>query len=66
MHAGTVQWFDDQSGVGAIETDDGPVLPVSRARIDGGGGQSLVAGEAVRFDVHDGPDGPEVERVYTR
>jgi CspA family cold shock protein len=65
MNSGTVQWFDAQSGVGSIESDDGVILPVSRAQIDGGGGQSLRSGEEVRFDIHENPDGPEIKWIYT-
>ena len=66
MHSGTVQWFDDRTGVGAILLEDGTTASVARSQIDGGGVQSLRAGEEVRFDLRRGPDGAEAVAVYTR
>ncbi|GAA1838716.1 hypothetical protein GCM10009836_17160 [Pseudonocardia ailaonensis] len=64
MATGTVSWFDPQQGSGLIVLDDGRVVPVRRAQIDGGGSQSLVAQDRVEFDLHEAASGLAVSGVH--
>ncbi|MQA92801.1 MAG: hypothetical protein GEU90_21695 [Gemmatimonas sp.] len=51
---GTVEWFDDESGVGAIRPDDGtPVCEVRSKTLRECHIDSLASGDRVRFRVHD-------------
>ncbi|MBC3191131.1 cold shock domain-containing protein [Pseudonocardia sp. C8] len=65
MHTGTVEWFDALAGVGEIVLEDGSSVRVTRAGIEGGGGQSLHAGDRVQLDVRPGRDGDEAVGVFT-
>jgi CspA family cold shock protein len=60
---GTVKWFNDAKGFGFIRMDDGKEVFVHFTAIAGGGFKSLKEGDAVRFDVVEGPKGPQAANV---
>jgi len=60
---GKVKWFNDQKGFGFIEQEGGTDCFVHHSSIQGGGFKSLAEGEAVEFDVTQGPKGPKAENV---
>jgi CspA family cold shock protein len=63
---GTVKWFDVESGVGVISSDDGGTeVVVHQSEIDGGGRQSLRAHQRVTFTVDDGSAGTRAVGVYS-
>ncbi len=64
MATGTVKWFNDDKGFGFITPDDpGKDLFVHHNAIQGSGFKSLKEGQAVEFDVTQGPKGPQAENV---
>lgn len=63
MASGKVKWFDDQKGFGFIEQDGGPDCFVHHTSIQGDGFKTLAEGEAVEFDVTQGPKGLKAENV---
>jgi len=60
---GTVKWFNDAKGYGFIERQDGGDVFVHFSAIQGAGFRSLSEGQAVDFDVVDGPKGPQAANV---
>ena len=65
MAHGTVAWFDPLGGVGAISLDDGGHdAHVQFSDIDGGGRQSLTAGDRVAFTLLCGVGGPRAVGVW--
>ena len=63
MAEGTVKWFNDAKGFGFIEQDNGPDVFVHFSSISGEGFKSLAEGDRVRFDVTEGPKGPQAANV---
>jgi CspA family cold shock protein len=63
MASGTVKWFNDSKGFGFIEQPDGPDVFVHHSAIQGSGYKSLSEGQAVEFEIKDGPKGPAAENV---
>jgi CspA family cold shock protein len=60
---GTVKWFNDAKGYGFIERPDGADVFVHYSAIQGSGFRSLDEGQAVEFDVVQGPKGQQAANV---
>ena len=60
---GTVKWFNDANGYGFIERPDGADVFVHFSAIQGSGFRTLSEGQAVAFDVVDGPKGQQAANV---
>ena len=66
MATGTVKWFNESKGFGFISPSDGSKdVFVHFSAIQGSGFKSLAEGQAVNFDVEDGPKGPQATNVNT-
>jgi CspA family cold shock protein len=64
MAKGTVKWFNNQKGYGFITPDDGGKdVFVHHSAIQTEGYRSLDEGQAVEFEVQQGPKGPEAKSV---
>ncbi len=60
---GTVKWFNDAKGYGFLAREDGEDVFVHYSAISGSGFRSLNEGQAVEFDVVDGPKGKQAANV---
>ena len=66
MIEGSVKWFNESKGFGFISPSDGSAdVFVHFSAIQGSGFKSLQEGQAVTFDVEDGPKGPQASNVTT-
>ncbi len=63
MAKGTVKWFNNQKGYGFITTSEGKDVFVHHSSIQGEGYKSLTEGQAVEFDVTQGPKGEQATNV---
>ena len=63
MARGTVKGFNEQKGFGFIEQEDGPDVFVHFSAIQSEGFKTLNEGQAVEFDVEEGPKGPQASNV---
>ena len=64
MTTGTVKWFNDAKGFGFISpSDGGKDVFVHFSAIQSEGFRSLAEGQAVSYDVEDGPKGPQASNV---
>ena len=64
MTTGSVKWFNESKGFGFISPSDGSKdVFVHFSAIQGSGFKSLAEGQAVTFDVEDGPKGPQATNV---
>ena len=63
MVKGTVKWFNELKCFGFITKEDGGDVFVHYSAIQGNGFKTLAEGQAVSFDVADGPKGPKAENV---
>jgi CspA family cold shock protein len=60
---GKVKWFNNAKGYGFIGRDDGPDVFVHYSAIVGEGYRTLQEGEAVEFEIGQGPKGPQAANV---
>ena len=60
---GTVKWFNDAKGFGFIAREDGDDVFVHYSAVSGTGFRSLNEGQAVEFDVVQGPKGNQAANV---
>ena len=63
MVKGTVKWFSDSKGYGFIQREDGADVFVHFSAIKGSGFRSLREGQAVEFEIIQGPKGPQAANV---
>lgn len=63
MAQGKVKWFNNQKGYGFIESELGVDVFVHYSVISGDGYKTLNEGQAVEFDVADGPKGKQATKV---
>ena len=63
MARGTVKWFSDEKGFGFISREDGDDVFVHHTGITGEGYKSLKEGQAVEFEVTQGPKGAQASNV---
>ena len=63
MPSGTVKWFNETKGFGFVTTEDGQDAFVHYSDIEGEGYKTLAEGEAVEFELTEGPKGPKAVNV---
>jgi len=63
MAKGTVKWFNDQKGYGFITPENGKDVFVHYSAIAGDGFKTLREGEAVEFEITQGPKGEQATKV---
>jgi len=63
MVTGTVKWFNDKKGFGFLSREDGDDVFVHHTSIQGEGFKTLREGQKVKFDVQEGPKGPQAVNV---
>ena len=60
---GHVKWFNDAKGYGFIARENGPDVFVHYSAIVGDGFRSLAEGQAVEFEITEGPKGLQATNV---
>ncbi|MCL4490462.1 MAG: cold shock domain-containing protein [Nitrospirae bacterium] len=63
MVNGKVKWFNEAKGYGFLTSEDGNDVFVHYSSITGNGFKTLAEGDAVSFDIEDGPKGPKAVNV---
>lgn len=63
MPKGKVKWFSNQKGYGFITVDGGKDIFVHHTAIQGEGYKTLVEGQAVEFEIVQGPKGEQATNV---
>jgi CspA family cold shock protein len=61
--SGVVKWFNEAKGYGFIERPGGEDVFVHYSAIQGAGFRTLAEGQAVEFDVVEGPKGKQAANV---
>ncbi len=65
MAKGKVKWFNESKGYGFITQENGEDVFVHFSAIQAQGFKTLSEGQAVSFDVVEGPKGPQATNVVT-
>lgn len=60
---GRIKWFNNSKGFGFIGRDNGPDVFVHYSGILGDGYRTLKEGDRVRFELVQGPKGPQADKV---
>jgi CspA family cold shock protein len=60
---GKVKWLNNAKGYGFIERDGGSDVFVHFSAVQGNGFRTLEEGQAVEFEIVDGPKGPQAGNV---
>jgi len=60
---GKVKWFNESKGYGFIQQDDGKDVFVHYSAIQDAGFKTLAEGDAVEFEVVQGPKGLQASKV---
>ena len=60
---GTVKWFNNAKGYGFIGREDGPDVFVHYSAVTAEGYKSLQEGDAVEFEITQGPKGQQAANV---
>ncbi len=63
MPKGKVKWFSNQKGYGFITVDGGKDIFVHHTAIQGDGYKTLAEGQAVEFEIVQGPKGEQATNV---
>ncbi len=64
MATGTVKWFNNTKGYGFITAEDGTDVFVHHSDIQSEGFRTLDEGDAVEFEITEGPKGPKAANVH--
>jgi len=60
---GTVKWFNSDKGFGFITGEDGKDVFAHFSQINSDGYRTLDEGQAVSYEVAQGPKGPQAENI---
>ncbi len=60
---GRVKWFNEAKGFGFLEQDNGQDVFVHYSAISNSGFKTLAEGQQVKFNVSQGPKGPQASDV---
>jgi CspA family cold shock protein len=60
---GKVKWFNEAKGFGFITSEEGGDIFVHYSNIQSNGFKTLTEGQAVSFDIEEGPKGPKAVNV---
>ncbi len=63
MEQGKVKWFNETKGFGFIEQEEGPDVFVHYSAIEMEGFRTLSEGDAVNFNLIQGPKGLQAQNV---
>ena len=63
---GIVKWFDSKKGYGFISAEGGEDVFVPFSAIQGEGYKTLDEGQAVDFEIENGPKGPQASNVVKK
>lgn len=63
MAKGKVKWFNNQKGYGFVTPENGADVFVHHTAIQGEGYKSLEEGQAVEFEITQGPKGDQAVNV---
>ena len=63
MANGKVKWFNNKKGYGFVEVEGGGDVFCHFRDIEGDGYKSLEEGDAVTFEIEDGPKGKKARKI---